>query len=184
MRRCPIACAAALGTLDILESDDWQARNRATAAGMWGLMSEVANHRNVIDLRQQGIEQRLRQGGSGSVERVGRGAFARVAETGTDRVLLMGDFNAYGDEDPIKAIVAGGFVSENKRVPAEDRYSYQFGGLFGYLDHALASTNLDTQVTGITEWHINADEPSVLDYNTEFKPQDLYTPTPYRSCWA
>lgn len=51
----PIACAAALGTLDILESDDWQTRNRATAAGMWGLMSEVANHRNVIDLRQQGM---------------------------------------------------------------------------------------------------------------------------------
>ena len=26
-----------------------------------------------------------------------------------------------------------------------------------------------------------ADEPSVLDYNTEFKTQDLYTPTPCRS---
>ncbi|WP_460733906.1 immune inhibitor A domain-containing protein [Nocardioides ginkgobilobae] len=41
------------------------------------------------DLRKQGIEQRLRQGGSGSVERVGRGAFARVAETGTDRVFVV-----------------------------------------------------------------------------------------------
>ncbi len=51
----PLACAAALGTLDIFESDNWQARNRATAAGMWGLMSEVANHRNVIDIRQQGM---------------------------------------------------------------------------------------------------------------------------------
>ncbi len=30
-------------------------RNRATAAGLWGLMSEVANHRNVIDIRQQGM---------------------------------------------------------------------------------------------------------------------------------
>ena len=34
---------------------------------------------------------------------------------------------------------------------------------------------------GVTVWHINADEPSVLDYNTEFKTQDLYAPTPYRS---
>ena len=33
----------------------------------------------------------------------------------------------------------------------------------------LASQTLDGQVTGITEWHINADEPVVLDYNIEFK---------------
>jgi adenosylmethionine-8-amino-7-oxononanoate aminotransferase len=51
----PIACAAALATLDIFESDDWTARNRATAAGLWGLMSELASHRNVIDVRQQGM---------------------------------------------------------------------------------------------------------------------------------
>ena len=37
------------------------------------------------------------------------------------------------------------------------------------------------QVMGVTVWHINADEPTVLDYNTEFKTQDLYAPTPYRS---
>ena len=36
-------------------------------------------------------------------------------------------------------------------------------------------------MTGVTIWHVNADEPSVLDYNTEFKTQDLYEPTPYRS---
>ncbi|GHF33844.1 hypothetical protein HNQ07_000214 [Deinococcus metalli] len=108
-------------------------------------------------------------------------------------VLLMGDFNAYGAEDPIKTIQAGGFVSENLRIDADDRYSYQFGGLFGYLDHALASTSLDTQVTGITEWHINSDEPTVADYNVEFKNTpncasstclgaDLYNPaTPFRA---
>ncbi|QLG09888.1 ExeM/NucH family extracellular endonuclease [Deinococcus sp. D7000] len=100
-------------------------------------------------------------------------------------VLLMGDLNSYGEEDPIKALEAGGFDSLNKRIPAEDRYSYQFDGLFGYLDHALSSPSLSTQVTGITEWHINADEPVVLDYNVEFKTPaqitDLYAPTPYRS---
>ncbi|HZY42006.1 MAG TPA: hypothetical protein VFF59_08395, partial [Anaerolineae bacterium] len=41
--------------------------------------------------------------------------------------------------------------------------------------------SLDAHITGVTYWHINADEPSVIDYNTEFKPQDLYTPTPYRA---
>jgi len=33
----------------------------------------------------------------------------------------------------------------------------------------------------VGHWHINADEPSVIDYNTEFKAQDLYCVSPYRS---
>jgi hypothetical protein len=37
----------------------------------------------------------------------------------------------------------------------------------------------------VTEWHINADEPVALDYNTNFKSanhqQSLYAPDPYRS---
>ena len=112
-------------------------------------------------------------------------------------VLLMGDFNAYGNEDPIEALALGGFESLNKRIPAQDRYSYQFAGQFGYLDHALTNTNLSSQVTGITEWHINSDEPTVADYNVEYKqiPEcvtgtpkgnscagiDLYGPGPFRA---
>ena len=37
------------------------------------------------------------------------------------------------------------------------------------------------RITGAAHWHINADEPAVLDYNTEFKAQDLYSASPYRS---
>ncbi|MFC4427554.1 ExeM/NucH family extracellular endonuclease [Deinococcus navajonensis] len=107
-------------------------------------------------------------------------------------IMLLGDLNSYGAEDPIKTLEAGNFESLNKRIPAEDRYSYQFNGEFGYLDHALASASLSPQVTGITEWHVNSDEPVVLDYNIEFKAHpectgtsctspDLYAPTPYRS---
>jgi len=49
------------------------------------------------------------------------------------------------------------------------------------LDHAFASSSMGAQVSGVTVWHINADEPVVLDYNTEFKTQDLYAATAYRS---
>lgn len=112
--------------------------------------------------------------------------------SGDPDVLLLGDLNAYGDEDPIKTLMAGGFESLNKRIPAEDRYSYQFGGQFGYLDHALASAALGGQVTGITEWHVNSDEPTFLDYNVEYKNNpnctsstcttpDLYQPDAFRS---
>ncbi len=89
--------------------------------------------------------------------------------SGDPDVLLMGDFNAYGAEDPVGDLTAGGFESLNLRIPADDRYSYQFGGTFGYLDHAFGSASLKTQVAGITEWHVNSDEPVILDYNTEYK---------------
>lgn len=55
-------------------------------------------------------------------------------------------------------------------------------GQSGSLDYALTSTSLKAQVTGATVWHINADEPIVLSYNTEFKtdgPFDISDP--YRS---
>jgi predicted extracellular nuclease len=64
-------------------------------------------------------------------------------------------------------------------------YSYVFNGEVGYLDHALATSTLTAQVTGVTIWHINSDEPRVLDYNVEFKSPgqvtELYNADPYRS---
>jgi hypothetical protein len=63
-------------------------------------------------------------------------------------------------------------------------YSYVFDGMSGYLDHALASSTLTPQVTGAAEWHINADEPDILDYDTSFKPPEqdaLYEPKAYRA---
>jgi hypothetical protein len=43
------------------------------------------------------------------------------------------------------------------------------------------STGIADNVTGATIWHINADEPLILDYNTEFNPPGLYQPDAFRS---
>lgn len=51
----PLACAVALAALEIFEQQDWHARNRRSGALMWSLMAELAQHRNVADLRQQGM---------------------------------------------------------------------------------------------------------------------------------
>jgi predicted extracellular nuclease len=101
--------------------------------------------------------------------------------SGDDDVLVIGDLNAYAKEDPILVLEAAGLVNEVERWVGKKAYSYVFDGLAGYLDHALATPSLHRQIAGATEWHINADEPSVIDYNLEFKPQDLYEATPYRS---
>lgn len=104
--------------------------------------------------------------------------------TGDSDVLVIGDLNAYGEEDPIDVLRNGGLIDEIGRF-VDNPYSFVFDGQSGYLDHALATSSLDTQVSGVTEWHINADEPRILDYNLEFKGSgaspDLYTETPYRS---
>ena len=66
----------------------------------------------------------------------------------------------------------------------EFAYSYTFDGQAGYLDHALANASLAAQVTGAADWHINSDEPDVVDYDTSFKPaaqEALYEPNAYRS---
>jgi uncharacterized protein len=105
----------------------------------------------------------------------------KLKAQGETDVLMMGDFNSYLLEDPPKELEAAGHESLLKRVPANDRFTYVFGGETGALDHAYASDSLKSQVTGVGVWHINADEPTVLDYNTESKPDDRYAATPYRA---
>jgi hypothetical protein len=101
--------------------------------------------------------------------------------SGDPDFFIIGDLNAYAEEDPIIAIEGAGYTNLVEALAGTAAYSYIFDGLSGYLDHALASPSATAQVYGTTIWHINTDEPSVIDYNTEYKPQDLYTPTPYRS---
>lgn len=97
-------------------------------------------------------------------------------------ILFVGDYNAYGAEDPIAVLTDGGLVNQVAAfVPEADRYSYVFDGTAGYLDHALSTASATSQITGVGFWHINADETSVIDYNTEFKTVDLYEPHQYRA---
>jgi len=51
----PLACAAALASLDIFRADDVLARNRATARAMAALAEPLASHRHVADVRQAGM---------------------------------------------------------------------------------------------------------------------------------
>ena len=58
-----------------------------------------------------------------------------------------------------------------------------FSGQSGALDHALATSSLAPQVAGAIEWHINADEAPVRDYNLDFgRDASLFDgTTPYRA---
>ena len=88
-------------------------------------------------------------------------------------------------EDPLTALTAAGYVNLVDASVGASAYSYVFDGQSGTLDYALASSDLTTRTRGVIEWHANADEPRVLDYNEEFKSPgqlvSLYSPDAYRS---
>ncbi len=94
--------------------------------------------------------------------------------SGDPDYLIIGDLNAYGQEAPVDALNAAGLA--HLLGGDADDYSYTFFGEQGALDHVFASDSLAGQVTGAAEWHINADEPVFLDYNTDFEDPNFFDP--------
>jgi uncharacterized protein len=109
--------------------------------------------------------------------------FIDVLDDNSSGVLAIGDLNSYAMEDPISTLKAGGLTDLVQRYEGPEAYSFVFDGQLGNLDTALATRSMLNRVKGLTSFHINADEPDILDYDTSFKlpPQDaLYEPFPYR----
>ncbi len=90
------------------------------------------------------------------------------ASSGVNDVLLMGDFNAYGQEDPIFEFTSNGFVDQALRFNPL-AYTYVFDGYSGRLDHAITNAGFSPRVVRTALWPINADEQIAYDYNLEFK---------------
>src|SRR5690606_6229971 len=105
--------------------------------------------------------------------------------SGSPYRLIIGDLNAYAQEDPLRALRAQGFVDLIARHLGPTAYTFVFDGRAGYLDHALASPALAPHVAAVRIWHINADEPPALDYRLTNKSRSqqrsLYRPDAYRS---
>jgi len=104
------------------------------------------------------------------------------------RILVIGDLNAYDQEDPIDAMRSKGLIdlreslNQGRSTVGESAdYSYIYMGQCGSLDHAMATQPLAADVSGMATWHINADEPRFLDYNQEYNPKSLYQANPFRS---
>jgi predicted extracellular nuclease len=108
--------------------------------------------------------------------------FIDVLDDTSSGVLTIGDYNSYMMEDPIDTLVAGGLTNLVARFD-EEPYTLVFDGQLGTLDHALATRSMLNWVKGLTIFHINVDEPDILDYDMSFKQpaQDaLFEPLPYR----
>ena len=72
--------------------------------------------------------------------------------------------NSYAKEDPIKFLEVNGFI--NTQPPGA--YSDVSDGKIGTLNYILVSREFRSYLTVAQVWHINADEASAIDYNTDF----------------
>ncbi len=80
-------------------------------------------------------------------------------------VLFMGDLNCYAFTEPIKVFTNNGLIDLHRAFHADSSYSYMFGGLASYIDHAICSETMYRQVTGMAAYHINSDEDDRYTYD-------------------
>jgi predicted extracellular nuclease len=97
--------------------------------------------------------------------------------------LVIGDFNTHTMGDALSLFEQAGYVNLASSFIGESAYSFEFEGQFGALDHALASPELAAHVVDAAEWHINADEAPLHNYNLEYgrDPTLFDGSSPYRA---
>lgn len=107
-------------------------------------------------------------------------AAAQKSKHKTENVVLLGDFNSYKQEDPLKIIEAAGYINQGKTHDAGDTYLY--GGRVGSMDHVFVSGDFADNVTGAHVWNINSVESIALEYSRfNNNITNLYSADPYRS---
>jgi 5'-nucleotidase len=95
------------------------------------------------------------------------------ASSGSDNVIILGDFNAYTHEDPMQV-----FYDASLDDISNGEASYVFGGESGSLDHAVATPSFLQRVTGVDTWQINSHESFAFQYDGH---PAFYQPDPYRA---
>jgi predicted extracellular nuclease len=184
----PVGAPAVLTSLDDARFDE--TLNRPTLAQTFvdsasgGRLTVVVNHLKSKGSACPGDPDALDGQGNCSGTRTAAAA-ALVDWLATDPTgsgdpdfVILGDLNAYRNEDPIRIITVGSdgigdtdddYTDLLDYLVGAGAYTYLFDGQLGYLDHALASGPLLPQVTGVATWSINADEIPVFDYNDEIR---------------
>ncbi|MBX9785079.1 MAG: ExeM/NucH family extracellular endonuclease [Chitinophagaceae bacterium] len=84
-----------------------------------------------------------------------------IPTSGNNRIITVGDYNAYYEEDPIDIFRAAGYIVLGNNTDV----SYTFTGQQGTLKHVIISPSLLSSFTGIAKWNINSFEPSYFGYD-------------------
>lgn len=102
------------------------------------------------------------QGNSNGVRVKQARALATFAQrfNGTPTVLV-GDFNAYSKEDPLKVLTDAGWTHESGHGDS----SYVYGGRSGSMDHVFANSAAHPLITEVKSWAVNAQESMAFEYS-------------------
>ena len=182
----PVGHTAALNTAAFVTGGDGDPRSRPSVAQAFednATGSVFVLDVNHLKSKGSACDAPDSGNGSGNCDAVRTNAARELAAwlhtdptgTGDPDVVLVGDYNSYAMEAPVQTLEDAGFTNLIRQRIGADAYSYVFDGQWGYLDYAFGSESVQSQVAGVYEWHINSDEPSVLDYNTNFKTANLQT---------
>lgn len=196
LRVQPVGRTGALNSTAFVNGGDAAPRNRPALAQAWEQPDGARFITVVTHLKSKGSACTVPDAGDGqgNCNAVRLSAAQQLRSwlatdpTGTAEpdVLVLGDLNAYAKEDPVSVFTNAGWRDLLASYGGAQAYGYVFNGQWGYLDHALATPSLALgQVAGAVHWHISADEPSVLDYNVNFKTANLiaslYAPDEFRN---
>lgn len=180
----PVGTTAVLNTTSFVNGGDGEPRNRVSLLQAFQDNSTGAIFlANVNHLKSKGSACDTADAGDGQ----GNCNAVRLAAvnelitwfgmdpTGTadPDIIMLGDLNSYAKEDPIVALEAAGFINAAHAYLGDAAYSYVFDENVGGLDYAIVSPTFYSQTSGVQEWHVNADEPAILDYNTNYKSAGL-----------
>lgn len=95
-----------------------------------------------------------------------------AASSAVEDIFLLGDFNAYTEEDPVHAIEDAGYQNLN-----DGEATYVYDGAVGSLDHVFANEAASENVTGTDVWNINSVESVLHEYSRHnYFASDLYRP--------
>jgi len=74
----------------------------------------------------------------------------------------------------VQTLVRDGYIDMHRAFHADSAYSYMYNGAAGYLDNVLASSSMRSQITGVSVFHVNADEPTMFEYSGSAYQPDMY----------
>ena len=81
-------------------------------------------------------------------------------------VIVLGDFNDHEFRGPLAVLSSGSLTNLIERVPAEDRYTFNYQGNSQVLDHLLVSPSLaaDAEIE-ILHLHADFSAPRASDHD-------------------
>jgi predicted extracellular nuclease len=86
-----------------------------------------------------------------------------AASSGTAKILVLGDMNAWRQEDPIQRFLSAGFDDLVASLSGLPQHSFLYWGQAGTLDYAFASPAMTESARAAQIWNINATWPAGMD---------------------